>query len=135
MRRTEQILCLSFVLDFCCKFLPCIICQRFWTACQGIFQGPAGCCFCAVCYQLDNLAFPRLWGSKCAHCSGKFNTLHAMDCHRRSRSPLGLDVPILVTSIVQEHDFLGAHPNHTEAVYVHRQLLPLTLNKTRMLLI
>ncbi len=32
------------------------------------------------------------------------------------------------SSILRKHDVLGAHPNHTLAVYVNSQLLPLTLN-------
>ncbi len=59
MLRTEQILCLSFILNFGCKLFPCIICP----AAQGIFQGPVGF-FRALCYQLDNIAFLRLWGSE-----------------------------------------------------------------------
>ena len=39
MRRTDQKLCLSFVLEFCCPYLPCIIwrpaCQKYSRALQA----------------------------------------------------------------------------------------------------
>jgi hypothetical protein len=144
MRGTQQILCLSVILNFLLNFLLVVSCLHC-PAGIGISQGPTGC-FRALCDQLDNLAFPRLQGSnmpKYVHCSNEFNTCHAMDSHRQKQSSLGTGRadpsnsksvsftgrPSFSSSIVREHDFLGAHPNHTEAVYVHRQLLPSTRQK------
>jgi hypothetical protein len=78
------------ILIFCCKFLPCIV----WPLAAG--KRPAGCF--ALCYQLDNMAFPRLWGSGVP-------TVPANQIHEtpwtviaESNPPLGLDALILATA-------------------------------------
>ena len=130
MCRTEQILCFSFILNFLlqvstlhypanwprniagpCRLIPC-------------FMRPAG---------HDSLRnAPQALGFRCAHCTSEFGTRRAMDCHRRKQSSLGTGCAdpsnsksvsftgraSISSSIIREHDILGAHPNHTVAVYV-----------------
>ena len=86
-------------------------------------------------------SLPQAVGFRCAHCTSEFDTRHAMDCHRRKQSPLGTGCAnpsnsksvsftgraSISSSIVREHELLGAHANHTQTVRVHRQLLPLKI--------
>ncbi len=75
-----------------------------------------------LCDQLDNIAFPG-----CGVPTVPASSIHCVPWTVviESNLPLGLDVLIQATaslfllldlSIVREHDFLGAHANHTEAV-------------------
>ncbi len=143
MSRTQQIQCCLLILNFLlqvsslhypaswprnipwpCKLLPC-------------FMRPAG---------QDSLPVrnaPQAVGFRCSHCSCEFYTRSFMDCHRRKKSSLGTGCAgpndsksvsftgraSITSSIVWEHDFLCAHPNHMERVCVHRQLLPMTPSK------
>ncbi len=110
MRGKHQILCLAIIhslpgnIPEPCKLLQCVML-------------PVG-----------QSSLAQAVGFKYAHCSNEFDTRHAMDCHRRKQSSLGTGCAdpsnsksvSFSSSIVREHDFLGAHPNHTEAVYVHQ---------------
>jgi hypothetical protein len=76
---------------------------------------------------------PQALGFRCAHCTADFATRRAMDRHRRTKYSLGTGYADLSSSksvsfpgsasisssILREHDVLGAHPNHTLAVYVN----------------
>jgi hypothetical protein len=87
---------------------------------------------------------PQAVGFRCAHCTSEFDTRHAMDCHRLKQPSLGIGCAdpsnsksvsftgraSISSSILREHEVLGAHTNHTETVCVHRQLLPSTFNRT-----
>ena len=117
-------------LFLCCKVLPCI----FRPAGQGILLGPAGL-FPALCDQLAKIAFQ----SRMCHglCTSEFDTRRAMDCHRRKQSSIGIGCAdpsnsksvsftgraSISSSIVREHDFLGAQPTHTVIVYVNPHTL------------
>ncbi len=71
----------------------------------------------------------------------EFETRHAMDCHRRMQSSQGTECAdpsnsksvsftgraSFSSSLVREHDFLGAYMNHMEVVYVHRREDPCQL--------
>ena len=137
MRRTDQILCISFVLNC---LLPCTSvhyrppiwassprnhipghCRRLQVPCV---MRPAG-----------QHSIIQAVGFRCAHCSREFETRHAMDCHRRQQSSQGTECAdpsnskslsftgraSFASSRVREHDFLGACLNHMEVVYVHRR--------------
>ncbi len=139
--QNKYFVCCLF-LNFGCPFLPCIIWR---STCQGIFQGVIPC----VMQPAVQHSIPQAVGCRCAHCTSEFDTRNAMDCHCRKQSSLGTGCSNPSTSksvsftgrasfalsIVWEHDILGAHTNHTEAVCVYRQLLPLTFNRNIDLLI
>jgi hypothetical protein len=87
-------------------------------------------------------SLPQAVGFRCTHFTSEFDTRHAMDCHISKQSSLGTGCAdpsnsksVSFTgrasnssSIIREHEFLGAHTNHTETVCVHRQLFPPTFN-------
>ena len=128
MRRTEQILCISFVLNFLVTIWASSPrnhipghCRRLQVPCV---MRPAG-----------QHSIIQAVGFRCAHCSSEFETRHAMDCHRRKQSSQGTECAdpsnsksvsftgraSIASSLVREHDFLGAYLNHMEVVYVHRR--------------
>ena len=100
MRRTEHTLCLSFILIFCCKFLPGIIFRRFWPVRQRIiFQDTAGGLqFRALCDQLDNLAIPRLWDSDVYTVPASLKHVTACNVIAECNHLLGLDALIRGTA-------------------------------------
>ncbi len=128
MRRTEQILCISFVVNFLVTIWASsprdhiiVHCRRLQVPCV---MRPAG-----------QHSIIQAVGFRCAHCSSEFETRHAMDCHRRKQSSQGTECAdpsnsksvsftgraSIASSLVREHDFLGAYLNHMEVVYVHRR--------------
>ena len=132
-RRTELILCISLVL----YFLP----QVSISASSPINHIPGHCrrlqevqvpC---VMRSAGQHSITQAVGFRCAHCSSEFKTRRAMECHRRKQSSQGTECAdpsnsksvsftgraSIASSIVREHDFLGAYLNHMEVVYVHRQ--------------
>jgi hypothetical protein len=137
MRRTEKILRLSFILKL---LLP--ISSLHYLAVNLLGNIPGHCRLRRVpCVMRPAVqhSLPQAVGFRCAHCTSEFDTRHAMDCHRRKQSSLGTGCAdpsnsksvsftgraSFASSIVREHDFLGAHTNHTEAVsytdsYFHR---------------
>jgi hypothetical protein len=138
MRRTEHILCLSFILKL---LLP--VSSLHYLAVNLPGNIPGHCRLLRVPSVMRTAvqhSLPQAAGFRCAHCTSEFNTRHAMDCHRQKQSSLGTGCadPInsksvfftgrasFESSIVRENDILGAHTNHTEAVCVHRQLLQST---------
>ncbi len=96
--RTQQILCCLLILNFCCKFPPCII----LPAGQGIFPGPAGV-FPALCDQLAKIAFPsgmlpRLWCSEVPTVPASSRHVAPWTVVAKSNPPLGLDALIWATA-------------------------------------
>lgn len=124
MRRTEQILCISFVVNFFVTIWASSPrnhipghCRRLQVQCV---MRPAG-----------QHSIIQAVGFRCAHCSSEFETRHAMDCHRRKQSSQGTECAdpsnsksvsftgraSIASSLVREHDFLGAYLNHMETRY------------------
>ena len=123
MQRTEQILYLSVILNFLLQ--------------ATTIPGPSRLLHVpCVVRAAGHPEIPRPWGSDVP-------TVPASSIHVAPRTviastypPLGLDAQIraaasqvsftgrasMSSSIVREHDFLGAHTNHTEKINVHRQL-------------
>ena len=102
MRRTEQLLCLSFIEFYSqkigCPFLPCII-WRPASSCQGIFQCTAGCNeFRVSCDQLYSIAFPRLLGSDLPTVPASLVHVTPWTVIATSNPPLELDAPIQATA-------------------------------------
>ena len=145
MCRTEQKLCFSFILNFLVQASS----LHYPASWPRNLPGPGRLLPCFQVMQLagqdDSLRVrnvPQALGFRCAHCTGEFATRQAMGCHRRTKFSLGTGCADpsnsksvsftgrarFSSSIVREHDFLGAHPNHTEAVYVHRQLLSMYID-------
>ena len=123
--RRELLLCVLFILEF---LLPVQSLHYQVASLPGI---TAGDCvgFRALCDQLYNIAFPRLWGSDVPTVPASSIHVAPWTVIAESNPPLGQDALIRATaslclftgrasiasSIVREHDFLGAHPNHTES--------------------
>jgi hypothetical protein len=94
--RTQQILCCLLILNFCCKFPPCII----RPAGQGIFPGPAGF-FPALCDQLAKIAFGmllRLLGSEVPTVPANSRHVAPWTVVAESNPPFGLDALIRATA-------------------------------------
>ena len=144
MRRTEQILCISFVLNC---LLPCT--SVHYRA--PIWASPPGNHIPGHCRRLQVPCVMRPAGQHsntqavgftCPHCSSEFETRHGMNVHRRKQSSAGTgcadpsnstSVPFtarasISSSIVREHAFLGAYKlMHTEVVhdnfmYINRRI-------------
>ncbi len=137
MRRTEKIMFLSFILKF---WLPVSSLHYLAASLQGNI--PGHCRLLRIpCVMRPAVQHspPQAVGFRYAHCTSEFDTRHAMDCHRRKQSSLGTGCTdpsnrksvsftgraSFASLIVREHDILGAHTNHTEAVlymdsYLHR---------------
>ena len=136
MRRTEQILCSSLILNFS-VLVSSLHYPASWPRNLPV---PGRLLPCFQVMQLaghhDSLRVrnaPQGLGFRCAHCTREFATLRAIDCHRRMKYSLGTGYADLSSSksvsfpgsasisssILREHDVLGAHPNHTLAVYVN----------------
>jgi hypothetical protein len=133
MHRTQQILCFSLIINFVLK-----VSSLHYLASWPRNAGP---CRLLTC-------FIRPAGrQECSRGCGvqicTLVTVPASSKHvtpwtviAKSNPPLGLDAQpsnsksvsftgraSISSLIVQEHDFLGAHPNHTETINVQRQLL------------
>jgi hypothetical protein len=138
MRRTEQILYLSFILEF---LLPVYLAASLPGNIPGHCRLRRLPCVMRPAVQHS---LPQAVGFRCAHCTSEFDTRHAMDCYRRKHSSLGTGCAdpsnsksisftgraSISSSIIREHEVLGAHTNHTEAVCAHRQLFPSIFNRT-----
>jgi hypothetical protein len=88
MRRTELLLCVSFILEF---LLPV---QSLHYQVASLPGNPPVHCrrLCRVsCVMRPAVqhSLPQAVGFRCAHCTSEFDTRHAMDCHRRKQSSLG----------------------------------------------
>ena len=124
MRRTEQTLCLSFILNFLLHVssvhhLSSILassprnhipghCRRLTVSCV---TRPGG-----------QHRITQAVGFRCLHCSSEFETRHGMNVHRRKQSSAGTGCAdpsnsksvsftgraSISSSIVREHAFLGA---------------------------
>jgi hypothetical protein len=133
MRRTEQLLCLSIIHEFLLPvssllYLAASLPENIQVHCR-LRRVP-----CVMRPAVQH-SIPQAAGFRCAHCTGEFDTRHAMDCHRRKQTSLGTGCAdpsnsksvsftgraSISSSILREHEFLGAHTNYTETVCVHRQ--------------
>ncbi len=138
MRRTEQILYLSFILEFLLRvYLAASLPGNFSVHCR-LRRVP-----CVMRPAVQH-SLPQAVGFRCAHCTSEFDTRHAMGCHRRKHTSLGTGCAdpsnsksfsftgraSISSSIIREHEFLGAHTNHTETVCARRQLFLSTFNTT-----
>jgi hypothetical protein len=142
MRRTDLLHCESFILEF---LLPAPSLHYLAASLPGNI--PVHCRLrrvpCVLRPAVQH-SLPQAAGFRRAHCTGEFDTRHAIDCHRREQSFLGTGCAdpsnsksvcftgraSISSSLLREHEVLGAHTNHTETVCVHRQLLPSTFNRT-----
>jgi hypothetical protein len=108
-----------FLLQYFC--LHCLAAIQFLDSWPGNIPGPCRLLPC-VMRPAGQPSLPQAVGFRCAHCSGEFDTRHAIDCHRRKQSSLGTGCAdpsnsksvsftgraSFSSSIVREHDFLGA---------------------------
>ncbi len=140
MRRTEQILCFSFILNL----LVQVSSLHYPASWPRNLPGP---CRLLSCFQVMQLAgqdaslcvrnAQQGLGFRYADCTCEFTTCRAMDCHHRMKYSLGTGCAdpsncksVSFTgcasnslSILREHDLLGALPNHTVSIYVNSQLI------------
>ncbi len=115
--------------------MQCVPHLRPTTMRLDIADTAGGFKFRELCDQLDKHSITQAVGFRCVHCSSEFKTRRAMECHRRKQSSQGTECAdpsnsksvsftgraSIASSIVREHDFLGAYLSHMEVVYVHRQ--------------
>ncbi len=140
---TERILCLSFILNFSLQVSslhnPASLPRNITGPCRLVH-------WLVPCFQVmlptgqDSLPVknaPRALGFRCAYCTSEFNTRRAMDCHRRKQFSIGTGCAdpsnsksvsftgraSISSSIVREHDTLGAQPTHTVTVNVNPHTL------------
>ena len=142
MRRTEQILCFSLILNF-----SVLVSSLHYPASWPRNLPLAGPGRLLPCFQVMQLAgqddslrvknAPQGLGFRCAHCTCEFATRRAIDCHRRMKYSLGTGCAdpsnsksVSFTgrashssSILREHDVLGVHPNHAVGVFVNSHLI------------
>ncbi len=90
MRKTEQILCFSFIH----LFLLQVSSLHYPASWPRNLPGPCGLrpCFMQLAGRDDSIRvrnFPQALGFRCAHCTGEFATRQAMGCHRRTKFSLG----------------------------------------------
>ena len=91
MRRTEQILCISFVLNF---LVTSVHYRAAIWASSPRNHIPGHCRRLQVpCVMrpVGQHSIIQAVGFRCAHCSSEFETRHAMDCHRRKQSSQGTE--------------------------------------------
>ena len=129
MHRTEQILCLSFILVFLLQVSSVHYREAIPASSPGNIPGPCRLLQVpCVMRPAGQHSITQAVGFRCADYSSEFETRHAMDCHRRKLSSQGTGCSNLnnsksvfftgrssiSSSIVREYDFLGAYLNHTE---------------------
>ena len=137
MRRTKRIRCITLVLYFLLQVSS--VHYRAAISASSPRNHIPGLCrrlqVPCVMRSAGQQSITQAVGFRCAHCSSEFETRHAMDCHRRKQSSQGTECAdpsnsksvsftgraSIASSLVREHDFLGAYLNHMEVVYVHRQ--------------
>jgi hypothetical protein len=137
MRRTEQTLCLSFILNFLLQvssehYLSSILASSPGNHIPGHCRRLTVSCVMRSAGQLSNT---QALGFRCLHCSSEFETCHGMHIHRRKQSSAGTGCAdpsnsksvsftgraSISSSIFREHAFLGAYKlMHTEVVHVHQ---------------
>ena len=137
MRRTEQNLCLSFILIFLLQvssgqYLSSLLVRA------SVIHIPGHCrriTVSSVMRSAGQLSNTQALGFRCLHCSSEFETRHGMQCHRRNQSSAGTGCAdprnstsvsftaraSISSSILREHAFLGAYIlMHTEVVINRR---------------
>ena len=137
MRRTEQDLCISFILIY---LLQVSSGQYLLSILDSSSDNhiPGHCrriTVSSVMRSAGQLSNTQALGFRCLHCSSEFETRHGMQCHRRMQSSAGTGCAdprnstsvsftaraSISSSIVREHAFLGAYIlMHTEVVHVHQ---------------
>ena len=133
MRRTEQNLCLSFILIFLLQvasgqYLLSILASLSGNHIPGHCRRLTVSCVMRSAGQLSNT---QALGFRCLHCSSEFETRHGMHIHRRKQSSAGTGCAdpsnstsvsftaraSISSSIVRTHAFLGAYYlMHTEVI-------------------
>ena len=133
MRRTEQTLCLSFILIFLLQvssehYLSSILASSPGNHIPGHCRRLTVSCVMRSAGQLSNT---QALGFRCLHCSCEFETRHGMNVHRRMQSSAGTGCAdpsnstsvsftgraSISSSIVREHAFLGAYKlMHTKVI-------------------
>ncbi len=141
MRRTDLLHFVSFILEV---LLPVSSLHYLAASLPGNIQLRRLRRVPCVMRPAVQHSLPQTVGFRCAHSTSEFDARHAMDCHRRKHYSLGTGCAdpsnsrsvsftgraSISSSIIREHEFLGAHTNHTETVCAHRHLIPSTFNTT-----